>query len=190
MYIKQASILVFVLISNLRALSMNKLTQFIKITLLIATVGLTTGCATIVSKSEYSVGITSTPSDVPFEIKNRAGEIVFRGVTPQNAVLKAGAGYFKGEKYQVTFKPKGKKTKPQTFVLDTTLDGWYLGGNLLFGGLVGYLIVDPMTGAMYKLPEKFAVNLNNLNVETAGLHIISIDQLSDEQRSKLQSINL
>ncbi len=169
---------------------MNKLTKISKIALLITTVGLTTGCATIVSKSEYSVGITSTPSNVPFEIKNRAGEIVFRGVTPQSAVLKAGAGYFKGEKYQVTFKPKGKKAKPQTFVLDTTLDGWYLGGNLLFGGLPGYLIVDPITGAMYKLPEKFSVNLDNLNVETADLHIILIDQLNDEQRSKLEPINL
>ncbi|SUT93053.1 Uncharacterised protein [[Actinobacillus] rossii] len=169
---------------------MKKLTKFGKVAALIVTAGLATGCATIVSKSDYPVSITSTPSQVPFEIKNRAGEIVTRGTTPQSVILKAGAGYFKGEKYQVTFRPTGKNRQPQTFVLDTTLDGWYLGGNLIFGGLIGYLIVDPMTGAMYKLPEKFAVNLDTNKTETAGLHIISIDKLNDEQRAKLQQIKL
>jgi hypothetical protein len=30
------------------------------------------------------------------------------------------------------------------------LNGWYA-GNILIGGIVGLLIVDPATGAMYKL---------------------------------------
>ncbi|MFH6792762.1 hypothetical protein ACHRCF_16520, partial [Acinetobacter baumannii] len=34
-----------------------------------------------------------------------------------------------------------------------TLSGWYL-GNIIFGGLIGLLIVDPATGAMYKLAPK------------------------------------
>jgi hypothetical protein len=36
--------------------------------------------------------------------------------------------------------------------LTADIDGWYF-GNLLFGGLIGILIVDPATGAMWKLPE-------------------------------------
>lgn len=161
-----------------------------KLATLAVAVVMASGCATIVSKSSYPVNITSVPSEVPFQIKNRAGKVIVNGITPQRVILKAGAGYFKGEKYQVTFTPKGKNAKSQTFELDTTLDGWYLGGNLIFGGLIGYLIVDPFTGAMYKLPEEFMVDLASGNTTTAGLHIISIEQLNDMQRSKLQPINL
>jgi len=40
-----------------------------------------------------------------------------------------------------------------------TVDGWYF-GNVLFGGLIGILIVDPATGAMYTLkPNELNINL-------------------------------
>ncbi|WP_303818887.1 hypothetical protein [Actinobacillus minor] len=158
-----------------------------KLSALVAAAVMATGCATIVSDSKYNVSIQSNPSGASFVIKNRAGNIVQTGTTPQNVILEAGAGYFKGEKYQITFTPKGKNTKPQTFELDTKLDGWYLGGNLLFGGLVGYLIVDPLSGAMYKLPEYFLADLGG---EKTGLHIISTEMLTAEQRSKLVPVNL
>ena len=38
------------------------------------------------------------------------------------------------------------------------LDAWYW-GNILFGGLIGWFFVDPVTGAMYKLPERTSANL-------------------------------
>ena len=38
-----------------------------------------------------------------------------------------------------------------TVTVDTRLNGWYIGGNLIFGGLIGWLIVDPATGAMWTL---------------------------------------
>lgn len=38
---------------------------------------------------------------------------------------------------------------------------WYIGGNLLFGGLIGWLIVDPASGAMWHFdPEQVSVLLN------------------------------
>lgn len=159
-----------------------------KLSVLVVTALFATGCATIMSESNYNVSIQSNPSGASFVIKNRAGTVVQKGTTPQNVVLKAGAGYFKGEKYQITFTPSGKNVKSQTFELDTKLDGWYLGGNLLFGGLLGYLVVDPLTGAMYKLPEYFLADLGGNN--ESGLHIISTEVLTAEQKSKLQPINL
>ncbi|WP_256891816.1 hypothetical protein [Rodentibacter pneumotropicus] len=63
--------------------------KLLRISFLTATIGFSTGCATIVSKSEYPVNITSNPTGVAFEIKNRAGKIVTHGTTPQNVVLKA-----------------------------------------------------------------------------------------------------
>ena len=38
-------------------------------------------------------------------------------------------------------------------------DGWYIGGNILVGGLIGWFIVDPLTGAMYTLPKEVNADL-------------------------------
>jgi hypothetical protein len=35
-------------------------------------------------------------------------------------------------------------------MLTSTIDGWYW-GNLLIGGIIGMVFVDPLTGAMWKL---------------------------------------
>lgn len=149
-----------------------------------------TGCATIVSKSEYPVTIKSTPKGTTYSIENRNGEEVANGVTPDTVTLKASAGYFKGEKYKITFTlpSKGKKASRKKVVeLNSSVDGWYLGGNLLFGGIPGYLIVDPLTGAMYKLPDEVSVDFTS---SEQSLHIISIDSLTAEQKTKLQLVEL
>ncbi len=58
-----------------------------------------------------------------------------------------------------------------------------LGGNILFGGLIGWLIVDPATGAMWTLVPK-EIN-TELAEETAlyqqkdGLTIILKDSLAE-----------
>ena len=64
--------------------------------------------------------------------------------------LSARGGFFTPAKYQVEFSKKGGPT--QTVPLTADIDGWFF-GNILFGGLIGILIVDPATGAMWKLPE-------------------------------------
>ena len=33
-------------------------------------------------------------------------------------------------------------------------NGWYIGGNIIFGGLIGWFIVDPRNGGMYTLSPK------------------------------------
>lgn len=58
--------------------------------------------------------------------------------------LKAGSGFFRGERYVVTATLDGETG---TATLTPGMDGWYI-GNILFGGLIGILIVDPATGAM------------------------------------------
>lgn len=114
------------------------------------------GCAKIVSKNIYPVVIDSSPTGADFIIKNQSGKEVDRGVTPQQVVLRTNVGYFDAETYSVSFNKVGYK--PEPFVLDTSLDEWYY-GNLLIGGVIGLLIVDPLTGAMWELPEKFSVEL-------------------------------
>lgn len=158
--------------------------NLLKVTLLSTTLALS-GCATIISKSEYPISIQSTPSGAKFTIKNKAGKIVTEGVTPVIVTLKSGAGYFKGEKYIITFSKKGFTT--QTVEVSSTLDGWYI-GNIAFGGLLGLLVIDPITGAMYKLPETVTAKLGN--GKEKALNIIDINTLTAEQRSILQKITL
>jgi hypothetical protein len=47
------------------------------------------------------------------------------------------------------------------------MDGWYL-GNIVFGGLVGLLVVDPLTGAMWKLDPTMNADLTPLAEIDAG----------------------
>ncbi len=112
---------------------------------------LMSGCSTIAGKSDYDVVIDSNPSAAHYVITNRAGQKVSSGVTPATVNLKSSAGYLKGESYKIALDKSGY---PDTvYSLNSSLSGWYW-GNILVGGLIGMLIVDPLTGAMYKLPER------------------------------------
>lgn len=153
----------------------------------LASIVFSTGCATIVSESSYPVIINSVPSGKTFVIKNRDGIQVGEGTTPYTIVLKAGAGYFQKEKYEIVF--NDKKLGNKSFILEPTVDGWYLGGNLLFGGLIGYLVVDPLTGAMYKLPKSFTADLET-GASTQVLNIMSIEDLTAEQKAHLEPISV
>src|SRR5438094_8063303 len=108
-----------------------------------------TGCASIVKGSEQKVSFKSEPSEARVVITDvRAGKEILVGSTPFTASLKRGAGYFKKAKYNVTVEKAGYK--PETIMLEGTPGGWYIGGNFVVGGM-GWLIVDPATGAMWTL---------------------------------------
>ncbi len=105
-------------------------------------------CASIVSKTRYPVRIDSSPQKATVVITDRAGKEIYNGTTPINVTLKSGAGFFKKAMYSITYTKPGFLSK--TVELSADLNGWYF-GNLVFGGIIGFLIVDPATGAMYKL---------------------------------------
>src|SRR3569833_1632021 len=66
--------------------------------------------------------------------------------TPTKKKHKKKRGYFSGKEYIITIAKSGYRN--QTILVKTRPNGWYLAGNLQIGGLIGYLIVDPLTGAM------------------------------------------
>ena len=107
-------------------------------------------CATIVSRSSYPVTIDSFPRSAHVTITNRRGEQIFKGGTPALIRLKPSAGYFKRAIYEITISKKGYATK--TVEIRATLNGWYF-GNLFYWGAIGLLIVDPATGAMYRINQ-------------------------------------
>lgn len=108
------------------------------------------GCASIVSESRYPVSINSNVPEAVVVVKNRYGNEVHRTFTPAMVTLSSDDGFFKKAKYVIEFEKEGYTSSTQS--LSASLDGWYI-GNIIFGGLIGWLIVDPATGAMWKLPE-------------------------------------
>lgn len=106
------------------------------------------GCASIVSRSDYNIPIQSNvPARV--EIRNR-GEHVTTINAPTTLSLSSKSAFFVPARYTFTFKRDGYDDVVKT--RGAYLNGWYI-GNIIFGGLIGILIVDPATGAMWRLDE-------------------------------------
>jgi len=108
------------------------------------------GCASIVSKSQYPVTIKSSPSGAIFTIKDKHGIEIERSTTPSTITLSASSGFFNPARYSLQFEKEGYL--PVSVSLSAGMDGWYA-GNLIFGGLIGILIVDPATGSMWRLDD-------------------------------------
>lgn len=113
-------------------------------------------CASIVSKSEYAVTLDTEPPGALLTVVDKSGATVHSGTAPLTVTLPADAGYFSAERYTIEADLEGYET--QSSVLAGRLDGWFL-GNILFGGLLGFLIIDPATGAMWSLPDEHTLQL-------------------------------
>ena len=118
--------------------------------LLVSALGLCNGCASILSKSSGPVKITSIPSGAEVTIKDKHGMQVQKVVTPSTLNLRYGAGYFSSAQYTFQFEKEGYV--PYTKTERAGFNGWYF-GNFLFGGPLGLLVVDPATGAMWKMKD-------------------------------------
>lgn len=119
------------------------------------------GCASIIKGGGHQgVQFNSEPPDAKITVTDlRNGNVVAATAkTPQIVMLQKDAGYFKYAKYLVAIEKDGYEKKELT--IEGDVNGWYIGGNLIFGGLIGYLIVDPATGAMWTInPETVSVLL-------------------------------
>lgn len=153
-------------------------------------VTLLSGCASIVSKSSYPVVVDSNPEGATVSIRNAAGHTVHSGTTPMTVSLGAGAGYFRGSNYTVHFQKDG--FSPATSQIQRNVDGWYF-GNFIFGGLIGMIVVDPITGAMWRLsdvhqeltPLQSSIG-EGLQLE---LQFLTLDEVPENLRDRLVLIN-
>ncbi len=160
-------------------------TKFTLFLMLTSALFLFSSCATIFSKSVYPVTFNTNPPGAKIIIQDRDKETVFEGTTPATVNLDASAGYFKKAKYTITFIKDGYQTK--TIPVYAKLDGWYF-ANLLIGGAIGMLIIDPASGAMYKLDPLYITE--TLIPETAQkkkreLKIYSINNIPDAWKEHL-----
>lgn len=136
-------------------------------------------CATIFTRASYPITIQSTPENASLVITNQHGQIVYQGTTPANVRLKASRGYMKSETYELKFTKDGYQE--QIYTIQSGLDGWYL-GNILIGGLIGMLIVDPASGAMYRFKRsdrQISMTLTESN-QISMLQIYDLHNLPEE----------
>ena len=109
------------------------------------------GCASLFSTGSYDVRFETSPPGAHVTvldvrgstIASRRSPFVLRGVG-------SGVGYFGGNRLTILCALDG--FEPEVLKLDTRLDAWYF-GNILFGGL-GFVLVDPWTGAMYEFERE------------------------------------
>ena len=101
-------------------------------------------CATIVSGSRQTVKFDSTPINaIVFIDETEVGKTPFE--------TKLG----RKREYEVEIRLEGYE--PYKTKLTKQFNAWYI-GNIVFGGIIG-LVVDPITGAIYKL------TLNEINAQ-------------------------
>ena len=138
-------------------------TRSAKSALLAFVVAASSSCATIVKGSEELVVFESTPPGAEVTIRSRGDSYVLHtGTTPCSFDLERGDGWFTKAKYDVLVEKEGYK--PVDLRLQGKPNGWYMFGNIVFGGLIGWLAVDPATGAMYTISKDPV----HVNLEKAG----------------------
>ena len=149
------------------------------------------GCATIVHSGPRAIPISSSPPGAKVSIYDRSNTLVQTNTTPFVAQLPVKYGYFKAQNYRLEFELPGHA--PAVVNLDSSVSGWYF-GNLAFGGLLGMLIVDPLTGAMYNLqPQKIEQHLTAAQAQIIrsrdGILVVLLAQATPDERAEMVRVN-
>lgn len=139
------------------------------------------GCATIMTGMSAPVNIATNPPGAKFKLY-RNNVLIHNGVSPQVVQLK------KRGKYAIEIEMEGME--PVRAPIRKGVSGWYIFGNLVFGGLLGYLIVDPISGAIFTFPKKHTqFELVKKKAELKGLKeglvIASLDEIPKPDRARL-----
>ncbi len=152
------------------------------------------GCATIVGHPTQAVPVTSTPSEAAITVVDEAGAEVFKGTTPTTVTLAKSTGHYWGKKsYTVTISKDGFKS--QSVPITASANGWYLAGNLVFGGAIGYFAVDPFNGNMYTLsPEAVTAALgdktaHNNRATDGSIVVMLLQDVPADLRGQLTRVN-
>jgi hypothetical protein len=155
---------------------------------------LVSGCATIIGDNIQLIPISSTPSEASILITDEKGTPVFQGLTPTSVSLHKSDGSYWGKKsFTVEITKEG--FEKQTIPITASANGWYIGGNFLLGGLIGWFIVDPLNGGMYTLsPEQISTSLgekvaHNNSESNGGISIVLLQDVPTSLRPLMTKVN-
>ena len=109
------------------------------------------GCATIFSGTTQDLSVKTTPG-AKYTVTNTYGSQVSTGTVGGDGVaavnLVRGHGYFSPHAYKMRISKEGHI--PAMVDIQPGMNGWYF-ANLAIGGILGMLVIDPITGAMYTM---------------------------------------
>jgi hypothetical protein len=177
----------------LQAFEVNMYATTSRLSVIVTTAMLCTACATIVGHPTQTIPVASTPSDASIVIADEAGVEVFKGTTPTTVTLQKSSGKYWGKKtFAVTISKPGYQS--QTIPIASSANGWYIAGNIVFGGLIGWFIVDPLNGNMYTLsPEAVAGSLgtsstHNNQARDGSITIVLLEDVPAALREKMVAV--
>jgi hypothetical protein len=109
--------------------------------------------------------------------------------------LQKSTGRYWGKKsFTITITKAGFAT--QTIPVTSSPNGYYIAGNFLFGGLIGWFVVDPLNGNMYRLsPEAISASLpatsasHNNNKTDGSIAIMLIQDVPNHLKPQMVRIN-
>lgn len=123
------------------------------------------GCGTIFNGATEPVQISSTAADASFVITDHTGKQVATGTAGQTVRLDNGSGYMMPGRYTIQMSAPGYEDATARAMAN--FSGWYL-GNILIGGALGMLVLDPLTGGMWAMPDEIHVPMKKTGSTPAG----------------------
>ncbi len=149
------------------------------ILLLLFSVFIFAGCASIISGTRQKVYINSSPDGAQVFITNSYGVYVYSGATPLSWRLK------RGNDYVVSIQMEGYEE--QTVFIDRQFNGWFV-GNILFGGPVG-AVIDVIDGAMWRLdPDSIHFELVHTVSNGQELDYVVVGLKDNQNRLRTKAI--
>jgi hypothetical protein len=131
---------------------MSQLSRCVLVGVLMGSMMGVVSCATVLQSRPEPVTITSEPPDARVTITDlRTHQRLVQASTPVMTPLARHAGYMRPARYQVVVEKPGYQ--PYVLLLQAELEKTYF-GNFVAGGPLGFLVIDPLTGAMYALPSR------------------------------------
>ncbi len=163
------------------------MSKMVRLFFVLVLITMFSSCASIVSKSSYPVSFSSDPVGTTISVTNREHVEIFKGVTPCAVKLKAGSKFFSREQYAIKFLRPGFDDR--IVPINFKVNGWYF-GNILLGGVIGMLIVDPATGAMWRIEQddfyqKYSDADKRVEATQPALNIVSVKNVPDSLKSRM-----
>jgi hypothetical protein len=152
------------------------------------------GCASIVNSGNREITVATQPPGATASVRKSGGsisDVVAVEKTPCTISLDPKKSYFSGQSYTLRLELPGYKVTEVE--LTPKMSGWYW-GNLLFGGLIGMLAVDPATGAMWniapeKIDRKLAGGQAELIKNKSGFVVVLESELTPAERVAMVRVN-